>query len=379
MGGAQTMVLRMIAIPELQSYRHSILCVIAKQGELLELCSERDIPVYECPLRWPKSTLIPSYRINKWLRNHLYFTFPKRMAALLKDIDASLVHTHVTVEVLLQARAAQRARLPWAWTLHGLYRSRGEDTSDWSRTVDLINRSRSAITAVSQAALNEVTVDATIAPGKAHVIPNGIDSSKFNCLSIERDQNWREQWHIPSDALVFGAAGRLIEVKRHDLFVDAAAELMKQGSSAHFVIAGEGPIRPALEERIKRLGLESCFHLVGYQADIQSFLQEIDVMLLPSDSEGFPNILLEACAVGIPCIATSVGGVPEILRNGEGILIKPGSHQALAEAMKRMLDPDGRAGYAKKARVVAERFSIDAVSRQYGALYQQLLALPDAT
>lgn len=372
-GGAQALVLHLATSPELQAYRHSIICIMAKQGDFLELSTQYGVPVYECLLRWPRSTPIPSYRINKWLRNHLYFTFSKRMADLLKRIDASLVHTHVTAEMLLQARASQRAGLPWAWTLHGLYRSRGEDTSDWPRTVELVNRSHSAITAVSQAALNEVTVDAIAAPGKTRVIPNGIDSSKFNYLSIERNPNWREQWHIPSDVVVFGAAGRLIEVKRHDLFVDAAAELMKQSSSAHFVIAGEGPLRTALEERIERLDLESQFHLVGHQVDMPRFLREIDVMVVSSDSEGFPMILLEACAMRVPCIATAVGGVPEVLRDGAGLLVQPGSVEALTEAMKCMQDSQERARYAEQARAVAEFFSIEAVSKQYAELYRELL------
>lgn len=374
MGGAQAMVLRLATHPELQDYRHSIVCVIARQGEFLEVCAEYGIPVYECPLRWPTSTPIPSYHFNKWLRNHLYFTFPRRMAHLLKRIDASLVHTHVTAKVSLQAQAVlQRADMPWIWTLHGLYRSRGEDTSDWKRTVDLINRSSGAITAVSQAALDELSAEAVLDSCRSSVIPNGIDASEFS-PSLNRDPAWRRQWNIPSDAVVFGAAGRLIDVKRHVLFIEAASELVGQEEAAHFVIAGEGPLRKTLEEHIQELGLASRFHLVGYQADMPRFLREIDVMVLSSASEGFGNTLIEACATGVPCVATAVGGVPEILQNGAGILVEPGSSRALVEAMKCMLRPEVRAGYAEQTRAVAEHYSIDAVSKQYDVLYRGLLS-----
>lgn len=374
MGGAQCMVLRLVTSAELQGYRHSIVCIIAKQGEFLEYCTTHDIPVYECLLRWPQSTVLPSYRINRWLRNHLYFTFPRRMGALLKDVDASLVHTHVTARVALQAKAALRqARLPWIWTLRGLYRSRGEDVSDWARTVGLVNRSNAAITGVSQATLDEVTREAAIVPGKAYVIPNAIDAGKYDA-SVPRDPAWRAQFGIPQEAIVFGAAGRLIDVKRHDVFIAAAAELTKRGHSAYFVIAGEGPLRATLEQQIKACGLGSRFYLVGYQSDMRRFLREIDVMVLPSDSEGFPNVLIEACAMRLPCIATAVGGVPEILNNGSGVLIPPGSVEALVQAMEAMLDPQARQTYAARTAEVVERFSLSRICGMYAALYEELLS-----
>lgn len=373
MGGAQRMVLNLATIPALKIYRHSIVCIISKEGEFSRACVEHGVPVHECPLRWPESTPIPSYRVNKWLRDHLYLTFPKRMSALLKRIDADLVHTHVTAKVSLQARTSlQSAGLPWVWTLHGLYSSRGEDVSDWPRAVHLVNQSRAAITAVSQAALDEVTFEAAISPGKSRVVPNGIDQSVFD-LALEREPKWRAQWNIPPDALVFGSAGRLIEVKRFDVFIEAAAKLISTEDNVHFVLAGEGSLQQALQDHVRRLGLSSRFHLVGYQADMPRFLREIDVMVLTSDSEGLGNVLIEACAMRVPSIATAVGGVPEILQNGAGMLINPGSPAALVEAMKCMLSPDVRASYAKHTRAVAEAFSIDAVSRQYATLYRELL------
>lgn len=373
MGGAQRMVLDLVSSPELSEYRHSIVCIISKQGEFLEFCEAHNIPVYACPLRWPVSTLLPSYRMNRWLRDHLYFMFPRRMASLLRAMDADLVHTHVTKKVSLQAKAAIRyAKLPWIWSLQGLCRTEGMDISDLPQTVELINRSKAIVTAVSQAALNEVVSDSVIAPGKTRVIYNGVNLNRFS-PSIPRDPVWRAQWGIPAKEMVFGTAGRLVKAKRQDLFIEAASELIKRGSSAHFVIAGDGPLHMDLKKRIQTLGLGGRIHLVGYQSDMQRFLREIDVLVLPSDSEGLPLVLLEAAAMELPIIATAVGGVPDVLKNGCGLLIEPGSLLALVEAMQQMLFDGLRKKFASYGRRTAEHFSSDGIALQYARLYNELL------
>jgi len=115
--------------------------------------------------------------------------------------------------------------------------------------------------------------------------------------------------------------------------------------------------------------------LVGYQSDMVQFWREVDVAVVSSDSEGLPMALLEACASGVPCIATRVGGIPEVLGDGSGILVEPGSKEALAEAMEEMMDERVRSEYGKRAREVAKRFSINKTVEQYNNLYQELLEI----
>jgi len=132
-------------------------------------------------------------------------------------------------------------------------------------------------------------------------------------------------------------------------------------------------MRQFLEEQIDRLGLRGRVHLVGYQSDMVQFWHEVDVAVISSDSEGLPMVLLEACASGVPCIATRVGGIPEVLGDGSGILVEPGSKEALAEAMEKMLDEKVRDEYRKRSKEVAKKFSIDRTAKQYDKLYQELL------
>lgn len=288
------------------------------------------------------------------------------------------MHTHLTAYVGLQARAViERVNLPFIWTIHGLYRSRGElEGTGWTDALYLIKQAEKAvITAVSQDALIDVFKGIEISAHKMRVILNGIDLSQFETNS-KRERNWRTEWGIPNDAVVFGAAGRLIPIKRFDILLEASAQVISNHSNVYVVIAGEGPLRQALEEQIKKLGLQSHVHLVGYQSDMVQFWNEVDVAVVSSDSESFPMVVLEACAAGAPVIATRVGGIPEMLTDDAGILVEPGSPNSLAQVMMRMLDPSVRAEYGRRARENAERFSMDKIAAQYDSLYRELLEIP---
>lgn len=377
-GGLERTVLELSAAPQLSEYKRSIICVLGRGGEYLQTALDKGTEVYYCPVRWPSSTPLPSYRVNRWIRKHLAVscTFPRRLSALLRRIDADLVHTHFHQTIHLQARGVIcRAHLPFIWTLQGLYNSRGHDTSNWPSVLDLISGTRNAaLTAVSSAALQDVPFIDKLAAAQKMVIPNPVDLSCFN-PTIPRDPRWRAQWGVPESVVCFGMAGRLVRIKRPDLFIEAAASVIRSGATAHFFIAGDGPLRESLERRIKDLELESYVHLIGYQSDMQRFLREMDVMVLCSDSEGLGLALIEASAMGLPCIATKVGGVTDVLGSDAGLLVQPGSVSALAQAMLSMLSADERQRYADRAIQNANRFSIDRVCAAYDELYRRLLAL----
>jgi glycosyltransferase involved in cell wall biosynthesis len=296
-----------------------------------------------------------------------------RFSRLLKIIEADLVHTHVTTRVGLQASAIlQYAKIPWVWTIHGLYRSRGEDTSDWAYAARLVMSKKMVVTGVSRPALNELTSYEDIRPEQQRVIYNGINLEHFNKRVGDRD-GFRKYLGIPSTALVFGTAGRLVQVKRQDLFLKAADYLLQEGVDAYFLIAGDGPLYNKLKIMISDLKVESRVHLLGYQDDMPFFLSALDVFVLPSDSESFGLALVEACAVGLPCIATAVGGVPDVLENVSGLLIDPGSIEELAEAMRQMTNIETRKNFAQKAKSVVEKYSHIKIASQYANLYSDLL------
>jgi len=188
-----------------------------------------------------------------------------------------------------------------------------------------------------------------------------------------RDPGFRERWKIPAGAVVFGAHGRLVPEKAYEVFVRAAARLVAQGSDARFVIAGGGPLKGALEEEIAKAGLPDRFHLVGFVEDVPGFLNEVDVFVLSSRFEGFPIALVEALAAGKPCIATSLGGVQEMVGIDGALVVAPESVDGLADAMREMESPAVRSALGAKGPAIAERFSIDRMAEQFSAIYERLL------
>lgn len=373
-GGVQTNLFNIIKTDPLNSFEHSVICVISDTGNMRQKIEGNARSIECCPLRWPPGNFTPSYQIDQFLRDNFYFTFPWRLSSLLKKINADLVHTHVTLKVGLQASAVlDYANLPWIWTLHGLYRSVGGDVSEWAKTVRLVNKKNAAVTGVSKSALNELTSYEYLPPEKQKIIYNGVDLKSFSNGEL-KNRNLREVLGISKTSLVFGTAGRLVQLKRHDLLIQAAAIVLQNGLDAHFVIAGDGPLYDQLVVLTKKLGISERLHLLGHQKNIIDVYSMLDVFVLPSDSESFGLSLIEACAAGLPCIATAVGGIPEILGDENGLLISSGSLEELVNAIQRMASIEIRNIYMKRSKIIARKFSHLETARQYAQLYRQLIA-----
>jgi glycosyltransferase involved in cell wall biosynthesis len=169
--------------------------------------------------------------------------------------------------------------------------------------------------------------------------------------------------------------GRLQAPKDPLTLVRALAALAH--GSHETVIVGDGPDRSAVEAEVRRLGLDSAVRLAGVRNDVAALLAAADLFVLSSRSEGLPLSILEAMAAGLPVVASSVGGVPELVLDGEtGLLVPPGDSRSLAQAIERLLaDPAlrGRLGAAGRARV-AEHFDLASTQRAHLDLYRSLLA-----
>ncbi len=367
-GGVQRLVLGLASSEALSGYRHGVICMLGATGLLRESFETLGMPIETCPVKWPSEFPIGSYSASEWLRQRLAFTFPARLATLLQEMGADLVHTHLSSQVHLQARGVvRRARLPWVWTLHNDYRPEGAELEQWRRALRIASGGSAAVTAVA----DEITRDLeTRGLAGIETSRGGVDLGRFRTPGA-RDAAWRRMQGIPDDAVIMGAAGRLVAQKAYDVVLEAAASVTGD-PPVHVVIAGAGPEREALEALGHRLGLEGRVHWVGFQDDVAAFLHQLDVFLIPSRYEGFPIALVEALASGLPCIASPVGGVPEMLGDADGILVPADSVEALAAAMRRMRSPDVRRSYAARARPIAERFSLDRMADQFADIYLRL-------
>lgn len=244
----------------------------------------------------------------------------------------------------------------------------GYSLTSWGRRLGrLCNRVVSRTIANCEACRQSLLTDEAPAPESVVVLENGVDLSRFLDLPAVGEET------RPSRV---GMVGNLRPIKEHDLFLRAAVEVCAAHPDVTFHIAGEGELRPRLEQQARELGLEGRFHLPGAIADVPPFLGNLDVAVLCSRSEGMSNAVLEYMAAGRPIVATAVGGNVELVDDGvTGLLVPPGDAHGLATAIRRLLEDRclaARLGAAARRRAV-ERYSRQAMVRRFEDFYVSLV------
>jgi glycosyltransferase involved in cell wall biosynthesis len=237
----------------------------------------------------------------------------------------------------------------------------------------LVLRWMDAVVCVSEG--QAAKVRRTGAPAdRIHVIRNAVSLEKFGPPEPRFRDELQCLFAAPKRQIV-GAAGRLSPEKGFEQLIDAAATVVKAVPEAGFVVFGEGPLRPALLERIAARGLQGRFILAGFRNNLEQYLPHFDVVALSSYTEGLPVIVLEAFAAGVPVVGTTVGGVPEVIEDGlSGALVPPGDAGQLAVAITGLLaDDERRTAMGRRGRRrVEEQFTFAAQAAQYQRLFQQL-------
>jgi len=178
----------------------------------------------------------------------------------------------------------------------------------------------------------------------------------------------------PGERIVV-SAGRLSPEKGFHVLIEAARQVCEADPGVRFVIFGEGTQRPDLERRIAAGGLEERFALPGFRDDLDDILPNADLFVLPSFTEGLPNVILEASAAGVAVVATAVGGTPEVVGAGEtGLLVSPGDARGLAAAMQQVLcDATLRRKLGLAGReFVRQNFTFEAQAREYVKLLERV-------
>jgi glycosyltransferase involved in cell wall biosynthesis len=188
----------------------------------------------------------------------------------------------------------------------------------------------------------------------------------------------RRQLGVAPDAFVVGWVGRMTAVKRTDDVLLAFKGLLERGIDAWLFLVGDGPDRDHLERRAHQLGITRRCLFLGYQDDVAPYYEAIDTLLLPSVNEGTPVSVIESLAAERPAVATRVGGVPDVLRDGvDGFLVDVGDTGALADRLAELArDPARRRemGRAGRERVL-ERYAVARLVDDVDALYRELLSV----
>ncbi|MGH7266829.1 MAG: glycosyltransferase family 4 protein [Candidatus Rokuibacteriota bacterium] len=283
-----------------------------------------------------------------------------RLARHLREPRTDLVHVHGYKQSILASLAAVLAGRPclvrtehgvderlsgWAGLRMGLYR----------RVNRLLARRYDGLVAVSE---DLAAVWRSYLRGRGPaiaVVPNGVlVPAPPDAAAVARA---RARLKVSPDQVLFGTLGRMVPVKGLGNLLEAAALLRGRQPRATFLVAGDGPLRAALEAQVATLGLQQSVRFLGFTPDPSGVLSALDVYVLSSLGEGVPMALLEALALGRPVVATAVGGVAELLTSGvDALLVPPGAPEALAAACERLLeDPGLRTSLGAQGRVLVDR------------------------
>ena len=305
-----------------------------------------------------------------------------RLARLIREQRPDIVHTHTAKAGALGRIAAllagRSARPIVVHTFHG-HVLRGYFGPVRQRLFKLVEtllaRETDALVAVSPQVRDDLVALGVAPREKFAVVRLGIE------LAARVDGADREAARrllgVPPERFVVGWIGRMTGVKRTGDVLLALRELRARGVDATLAMVGDGPDRKAVEEQAYRLGIaRHCLYL-GYQEEVAGWYAALDALVLPSANEGTPVSAIEALATGRPVVATRVGGVPDVIREGEdGFLVEVGDVDALADRLALLAnDPALRArmGGAARTRVLS-RYAVDRLVDDVDRLYRALLA-----
>jgi glycosyltransferase involved in cell wall biosynthesis len=314
---------------------------------------------------------LPSVRLTHLpaLRRGLLPALP-RLVGLLREVRPAVLHTVFIQSDILGALAARLAGgPPVVSSLEGYLvpaRARWWKKAAYAVAYGLATPGIERVVAISEATAREVGRDFRVPPAKMTVIHSGVDAA-----AIVADASVRR-----TGPYVVGALGRFEAQKGFDRFLHAATSVAESVPDARFEIAGDGEERDNLIRLAHRLGLADRVRFAGWVADSFAFLDGLDVLVFPSlPREGMPWVVLEALARGVPVVATRVGGIPEVVRDGvEGLLVPPGDSEAIARAVTALLTDRDLAGRLARAglRRVA-RFTIAREVEQFARLYRAVM------
>lgn len=295
-----------------------------------------------------------------------------KLTGVLKQEKVDILHCHLHKASVYGAISARVAGVPVVFShVHGLNRSKS-----WQRKLinRLVLRKVNKIFAVGESVRKDVLEsNPFLSPEKVVSLGNSIDYGRYSQVEISKQQA-KEDIGLKADSFVFGTIGRLTLTKGYSYLIEAFAQLKEQIPSAHLIFVGEGRLQNELEQQAAETPYADSIHFLGPRSDITSILKAIDVFVLSSIAEGLPRSLLEAMAARVPCIGTKVGGIPEILADGEfGYLVSPKDDDALAEAMTKIanISEQEREKLIKKAwQRVADEYSHETVRKKLENIYE---------
>lgn len=355
LGGGENVVATLAQTLPADRYTVSV-CCLHREGSLADMLRDKGINVVWLKMRlryWPIS-LFKLYR-------------------LLRRMKIQIVHTHLHPASIWGRIAAILAGVPVIInTEHNLNLWRRGHHRFVER---IVNRYTTKIIAVSEDIRLLRIRSEGMSPQRIITIPNAVDIDRFS--RVNSRERVRKQLGIDASSLLIGTVARLEYQKRIDHFLEACHLIQKHFPNIRIVIVGDGTLRRELEAQAKRLNLlPEHVQFLGNRKDVPDLLSAMDIFVLSSEFEGMPIALLEAMAATKPVVATRVGGIPEVIKDGQnGLLVSYNDPPGLAKAILELIKNDDlRQSLAFQAfKTVNECFSTSVFSQRTSSLYDALL------
>lgn len=290
---------------------------------------------------------------------------PRVIPATIGELRAggSVLHAHDAHAVTLAGIAAWVSGKPFVATRRVDFHLRRRGF--WGRAAKVI--------AISRAVAGVLLADG-IGIGRVTIVPSGIDLDEARSAA---PLGVRERLGLPAGATIAANVAALVGHKDHATLLRAAELLRETVPMLHWVIAGEGPLRPVIERLRDELGLAGRVHLLGQIPDPVRLIADADLYVMSSSQEGLGTSVLDAMALGIPVASTAAGGLPDMLADGGGLLVPPGDFAALADAIRRVLtDSTLRAALIGRANTAVERFTARRMAEDVVSVYRSCASFP---
>jgi len=291
-----------------------------------------------------------------------------RTAAVLKSGGFDIVHAQTRVTQVLACAAGRIAGVPAVSTCHGFFKHRRLSRRlfpCWGEKV----------IAISDSVRSHLVEDFRVEPGRVRRVYNGIELDRYLSCGHDKDSALMRETGLAEGAVIIGSIGRLSSVKGYVYLVEAFKELAEKAPLAQLFIVGEGPEREALEKQVTDLRLQDRVIMTPGGRKLEEYFTLMDVFCLPSVNEGLGLSLMEAMAAGRACVASDVGGISELIDDGDnGLLAPPRDPGSLAAAILRLLnDEKARRIMGEKARAkAAGNFSIQESVRGTADIYREI-------
>lgn len=331
--------------------------VASSGGELVRELKKHDIKHFKIDI---KTKFAFGYKV---IRNI------NPLLKIIRENNIDIVHAQTRVTQVLASIVKKVSKIQYISTCHGFFKHNNFGRKIYPAWGD-------KVIAISESVKKHLIRDFRAKPEKVVKVFNGIELGKYEGVSKEKDEPFLLEIGLSKKEMIVGSIGRLSSVKGYSYLIDAFRDIAREIDDVYLLLVGDGPEKERLKQQIKKLALEDKVIINPGGQNLSKFFSVIDIFCLPSISEGFGLALVEAMAFGRACIASNVGGLSELIINGEdGLLFDAKSPESIKKAVMVLIkDPDKRKLFSQKGQIkVRNEFSIEKCVHETIKVYKSVM------